>query len=125
MIQESISIPCQLAGPPKSLHCKSDPPFVYWMLGMTISQLGDYNPSTDELIPFAHTLVQVAQIEYNGRRDKPKIPCWLLRFTLRFLSQDPLPPTLVIADCLTMIAIDLGCHIPNTNVVARDEIDQG
>ena len=91
-------------------------PFLNW---------GDYNPSTDELIPFAHTLAQVARVEYHKRKDKPKVPRWLLRFALRFLSQDPLPPTPVIINCLTMIAIDLGCHTPNTNVGAKDEIDQG
>jgi hypothetical protein len=91
-------------------------PFLNW---------GDYNPSSDELVPFAHTLAQVAQIEYRRRRDKPKVPRWLLRFALRFLSQNPLPPTPVIIDCLTMIAIDLGCHTPNTNMGARDRVDQG
>ena len=93
--------------------------------GRPVLNWGDYNPSADKLVPFAHTLARVAQIEYRRRREKPKVPRWLLRFAFRFLSQDPLPPTSVIVDCLTMIAIDLGCHTPNINVVAKDGIDQG
>ena len=77
-----------------------------------------YNPSFDELVPFAHTLAQVAQFEY---RRKQKVPRWLIRFALRFLSQDPLPPTSVVIDCLTMIATDLGCNPSDTDSVASDE----
>ena len=77
-----------------------------------------YNPPSDELVLFAHTLAQVAQFEY---RRKQKVPRWLVRFALCFLSQDPLPPTSVVIDCLTMIATDLGCNLPDTGSVASDE----
>jgi len=80
----------------------------------------DYNPSTGELIQFSHALAQIAQFEYN-KRDRPKVPRWLLRFALRFLSQDPLPPTSVVLDCLKIIAIDLGCDVSDTDSVASDE----
>ena len=83
----------------------------------------NYNPSADELVPFAHTLAQVAQIEYSRRRDRPKVPRWLIRFALRFLSQSPLPPTSVIVDCLTMIAIDLGCRVSDIKITAKDEME--
>ena len=80
-----------------------------------------YNPSFDELAPIAHALARVAQIEYHGRWIKPKVPRWLLRFALRFLSQDPLPPKSVVIDCLTIIATDLGCNVPDLDGMESDE----
>jgi len=70
-----------------------------------------YNPSTDELVPFSHALAQAAQSEYHRGGNNPEVPDWLVRFAFRFLSQDPLPPTLVVRDCLTIIATDLGCNV--------------
>ena len=75
----------------------------------------DYNPTTDELIPFSRSLAQAAQLEYHRAGDQPKVPRWLVRFALRFLSQSPLPPTPVVVDCLTVIATDLGCTLPDAN----------
>ena len=46
-----------------------------------------------------------------------KVPRWLLSFALRFLSQDPPPPTPVIVSCLSIIAIDLGCCVPKTTIL--------
>jgi len=80
----------------------------------------DYNPSTDELIQFSRALAQIARFEYR-RRDRPKVPRWLLRFALRFLSQDPLPPTSVVLDCLKIIATDLGCGVSDTDSLASGE----
>ena len=71
-----------------------------------------YNPPLDELVPFAQALAQVAQSEYQScERGNRKVPRWLLRFALRFLSQDPLPPISVVINCLTIIATDLGCNV--------------
>ena len=82
----------------------------------------NYNPSLDELIPFAHALAQIAQFEYRrGEHGDRKVPRWLVRFALRFLSHDPLPPTSVVIDCLAIIATDLGCNVPDTNRVVSDE----
>jgi len=83
---------------------------------------GYYNPSFGELIPFARSLAQVARFEYRrGEPEVRKVPRWLVRFALHFLSQDPLPPTSVVIDCLTIIATDLGCEVSDINHVAPDE----
>ena len=78
----------------------------------------DYQLFNNEHITLAHALAKLAQFEYQ-RSQHGKVPRWLLRFALHFLSQDPLPPISVIADCLSIIAIDLHCTFPNT--VAPDE----
>ena len=67
-------------------------------------------------------MAQVAQVEYHRREGgKPEILRVLVRFALRFLSQDPLPPTSVVVDCLTIVATDLGCNVSDTNAVTQDE----
>jgi len=77
----------------------------------------DYEPCAQEYASFANTLVQVA---YNRRR-YGKVPRWVLRFSLHSLSQDPPPPDSVVADCLSIIAIDLGCDVSSVKSVALDE----
>ena len=79
-----------------------------------------YNPSIDELVPFSRALGQAAQSEYRRGGDEPELPYWLATFVLRFLSQDPLPPTSVVLDCLTIVATGLGCDVSN-NGVESDE----
>ena len=75
-----------------------------------------YNPPPDELVPFAQALAQVAQSEYQSYEGgNRKVPRWLLRFALRFLSEDPLPPISVVINCLTIIATDLGCNVSDIN----------
>jgi hypothetical protein len=54
--------------------------------------------------------VKLARFKYQSTR-QVKIPRWILHFAFRSLSSDPLPPTSVVADCLSIIAIDLGCDI--------------
>jgi len=67
-------------------------------------QWEDYKPSATEHI----VLVQFARLEY--RRNEPqKVPRWILRFAHHRLSQDPLPPASVVADCLLILAMELGC----------------
>lgn len=65
-----------------------------------------------------HPLVAQTLAEFAWplkQRGRPKVPRWILRFALHSLSLDPLPPTSVIADCLSIVATDLGCSdIPNT-----------
>jgi len=65
-------------------------------------------PSNEDVV-----LTQLAQFEYQ-RKQHQKVPCWILRFALHHLSQDPLPPTSIVTNCLSIIAIDLGCTIPDT-----------
>ena len=88
-------------------------------------QWKDYKlPGNDQAI-LARTLVQLArdhvsdptQNTWGGflqPKRRVKVPRWILRFALHHLSQNPPPPTSIIADCLSIIAIELGCTVPNT-----------
>ena len=67
-------------------------------------------PSAQEHIQLAWAITGAAQAGYQRRT---KVPRWTLRFVLDSLSLDPPPPPSVIADCLKIIAIDLGCDISN------------
>jgi hypothetical protein len=81
----------------------------------------DYKPSTYEHRTVARALVQLALFKYRGTRPN-KVSRWILRFALHSLSLDPPPPTSVIADCLTIIAIDLGCSdVSNAGSRVGDE----
>ena len=73
----------------------------------------NYRMSVQEHIPFARHMVQAAQKEYQQSQEK-KVPRWILRSALHFLSLSPVSPPSVIADCLTIIAIDLGFEVPET-----------
>jgi len=79
-----------------------------------------YEPSDHEHTIVAHILLKVALFGYQETRRK-KVPRWILRFAFRSLSLDYLPPAPVIADCLSIIAIDLGCDISDTRTTASDE----
>ena len=81
---------------------------------------GDYTPSTQEYISFTRSVAEVAQVVYR-RTQYQKIPRWTLRFALHSLSLDPIPPTSAIADCLSIIAIDLGCEVSSTGFTMLDE----
>ena len=78
----------------------------------------DYKPSSEEHIPFAQYMAEAAQIGYQRMRPK-KVPRWILRFAVRSLSLDPPPPLSVVAECLTIIAIDLDCNV--SNIVTSNE----
>ena len=58
-------------------------------------------------------IIQLAWFKYQ-RNQRQKVPRWILRFAHHLLSQDPLPPTSVVADCLLIIAMDLGHTVPNS-----------
>ena len=93
------------------LHSIFHPTHSKWPMKV---QWNDYKPSDNEHA----TYVQLAQSKcQTGRRGK--VPRWILRFALHYLSQDPPPPTSVIISCLSIIAIDLGCTVPNTGVGER------
>ena len=65
-------------------------------------------------------MVEAAQVEYQQTQHR-KVLRWILRFALESLSLNPLPPTSVIADCLSIIAIDLGCNVSDTGLMTLDE----
>ena len=75
----------------------------------------NYAPPSNEHVIVACALTRLARFE-NWRRGGAKVPRWLLGFALHSLSQDPLPPASVVVNCLSIIAIDLGCDVPKTVV---------
>ena len=81
-------------------------------------QWDDYRPSSQEYIQFARRMVQGAQVGYQ-RMERRKVPRLILRFALHSLSLEPPPPTSVVADCLTIVAIDLGCDV--SDVLTLDD----
>jgi len=80
----------------------------------------DYNPPNDEHAVVAQVLLKLVWFGYQ-RTQKTKAPRLTLRFALHTLSLDPLPPTSIVADCLSIIAIDLGCDVSNTGAATTDE----
>ena len=85
----------------------------HWIRVQHKNQWEDYKPSSEEHIIAANSIAKLARFEYN-RRQPEKVPRWILRFALHSLSQDPLPPTSVVVNCLSIIAIDLGCVVVST-----------
>jgi len=75
-------------------------------------QWRDYKLSSAEHV----VLVQFARFKYRGRQCQ-KVPGWILRFAHHLLSQDPLPSVAIIADWLSVIAMDLGCTVPNATAL--------
>lgn len=64
-------------------------------------------------------IANFAQSGYQ-RTQPQKVPRWTLHFALRSLSEDPLiplSPSSVVIDCLSVIAIDLGCTVLNTTTL--------
>jgi len=82
-------------------------------------QWGDCTPSTQESISFTRSVVEVAQVVHRRMRHQ-KMPRWTLRFVFHSLSLDH-TPTSAIADCLSIIAIDLGCEVSTTGFTMLDE----
>lgn len=76
----------------------------------------DDKPPNHEYIPFAQDMAQLAQAEYQ---QELIIPNWILSFAFNSLSLDPLPSVSVVADCLKIIAIHLGCDVSNTTTLAN------
>ena len=83
-------------------------------------QWGNYRPSAQEHTAVAQDMVEAAQAEYQNTQQQ-KVPCWILHFTLHSLSLSPPPPMPVIANCLSIIAIDLGCDVMDTRFTTPDE----
>jgi hypothetical protein len=79
-----------------------------------------WSPPTQEWISFARGIAEIVQAKYQQTPHR-KAPRWTLRFTLHSLALQPLPPASVVADCLSIIAIDLGCDVSSTGFVVSDE----
>ena len=83
-------------------------------------QWDNYRPSTQEHIQITRDMAEAAWVGYQQSRHR-KVPRWILRFALHSLSLDPPPPTPVIANCLSIIAVDLGCDVSNIGPLTLDE----
>ena len=93
---------------------------VYPTQNVPVVQPFDYASFTQEHIPVARGMAEGALVAYE-QTQRGKVPRWILRFALHSLSLDPLPPTPVIADCLSIIAVDLGCDVMDTGFTTSDE----
>ena len=80
----------------------------------------DYRPPGDEYTLVSDTLTKLARFKCQ-KMEQPKVPNSILRFALHSLFTDPLPPIPIIADCLSIIAIDLDCDISNTGGMVLEE----
>ena len=80
----------------------------------------DYKPPSNEHTIVAQALVRLVRFKYQRMR-QGKVPRFVLRFALHSLSLDPPPPTSVVADCLSIIAIDLGCDASDTEFATLNE----
>jgi len=80
----------------------------------------DVEPSTTQNLPLAYNLAKVARSCYQ-RSGIRKVPRWVLRFSLHSLLRSPEPSASVIADCLMIIAIDLGCDVSKGDVWNLDK----
>jgi hypothetical protein len=72
--------------------------------------------SVQEYIPFARRMAEAAQEKYRQTQDR-KVPRQILRSALYFLSLGRLAPASVVADSLTVVAVDLGCDVSNTTTL--------
>ena len=88
-------------------------------MGRRSFQWNGYEPSTNEHIMVAHNLVKIVQFKYKKARE-PKVPRWILRFALHSFSLDFLPSASVVADCLLIVAIDLGCDLSKTRTTTSE-----
>ena len=80
----------------------------------------NYKPPRDEFVIISQTLLQLAQFGFQRPR-RAKVPRLILRFALFSLSLDPPPPTPVIVDCLSIIAVDLGIDLLNAEAATFDD----
>jgi len=83
-------------------------------------QWNHYGSFTHEHTIVAHNLVKFALLGYQ-RPQRAKVPRWILRFAFQALSVEPSPPTSVIADCLSIVAIDLRCDLSDARTTMSDE----
>jgi len=81
----------------------------------------DYKPPGHEHAIVARALTELAQSEHRRSERRKKVPRWIIRFTLHSLSLDPPPSTSVVIDCLSVIAIDLGCEVSGIRTTALSE----
>ena len=69
-----------------------------------------------ERTPLAWYMAEAARVGYEETEGR-KVPRWVLCFALESLPLDPLSPPSVAANCLRIIAIDLGCDVSSVTTV--------
>ena len=74
--------------------------------------------SIQEHVPFVRSMAEAVRERY-GKPQGEKVPSRILRSVLYFLSLGSISPASVVADCLTIVAIDLGCDV--SDVANLDE----
>ena len=80
------------------------------------------DPSAPGSLSLAHNLVKIAWLQHRSAGEHgQRVPRWVLNFSLHSLLRDPKPPASVLADCLLIIAIDLGCNISESDVRTPDK----
>jgi len=82
-----------------------------WEVSVPI-EWANHKPTNHEHVIIAHAISKLSWSESQRGR----VPPLCLSFALHYLSQDPLPPPSIIADCLLIIAIDMRFNVPNTMV---------
>jgi len=82
----------------------------------------DAGPSVPRNLLFGHHCAMAAWLNYRGigSGGLKKVPRRTLRDSLRSLLRDPEPPVSIITNCLTVVAIDLGCDISEGDVRSLD-----
>ena len=80
-----------------------------------------YEPSLLEHTSMAWVLVLLTWSNRQREGHWWKVPRWALHFVLHSLIQDTPPPSPVIADCLLIVALDLGYVMPKDVVLVEDK----
>jgi hypothetical protein len=85
----------------------------------------DMGPSTPEIRWLAHNFVKIAWYQKNlGLENQNNVDRWILRFSRyysSYLLSNPEPPMPVVADCLSITAIGLGCDISRDHIMDQDK----
>ena len=75
-------------------------------------QQGNSIQPTPERALLSWEILNTTWAEYQQTRPR-EVPRRFFRFVVDSLSMDPPPPVSVVADCLGIVAIDLGCDLSN------------
>lgn len=80
------------------------------------------DPSTPETLWLAHNFVKIAwHQKKSGLKNQNKVDDWILHFSHHCLLRGPDPPLSIIADCLSIAAIELGCNVSRGDVMSQDK----
>ena len=79
------------------------------------------DPSTPESLLFAYNFVKIAWHQKNHGPENQKVDHWVLSFSRHCLLWHYELPSSVIADCLSIAAIELGCDISQSDVTVQDK----